>query len=110
MSAVTVEEKRDQVYRYCADVSINECLLANENWEHKYSKCHCGKDCLRIGKATEAELDRALDIINLPFKPHVPPEPCVLEQTAEDADTVIKIKSNRKIKSLTIEFEEEVKA
>ena len=91
-------------------MSDGECLLVNEKWEHKYNDCKCGKECLRIGKATEAELDRALELITGKPKSCVEPEPCVLEQVAEDADTVIKIKSNRKIDSITIKFAEEVQA
>lgn len=111
---MTLKEKREKVKNYCVCTACSICELNNKKWEHT-----CGGDsdcytCLNISTATEKELDRALELIAgetcVEPEPCIEPEPCVLEQVAEDADTVIKIKSNRKINRLIIEFAEEVKA
>ena len=95
---MTVEEKKEKVVNYCVHAHCEECVLNNKEWLHDQS------GCLSISEATEAEVDRALWLIN------GAPELDVLEQLLEDADTVIKIKSNRKINRLIIEFSEEVQA
>jgi len=95
---VTVDEKRKEVSDYCVCSACELCVLANKAWEHN------NNGCLLISDATEAELDRALCLIN------GAPELDVLERLLEDTDTVIKIKSNRKINRLIIEFAEEVQA
>lgn len=115
---MTIKEKRDILTDYCVCTGCEKCVLNHKQWEHYCGDCDDNK-CLYLASATEKELDRALELVaETPYfkpvvgapKPCIEPEPCVLEQVTEDADTVIKIKSNRKINRLIIEFAEEVKA
>lgn len=106
---MTVDEKRDKLCSYCYGVLCRECVLTAEKWEHEFKGSY--ETCIKIGEATEAELDRALELISEASEPYVEPvkevpEVCV-EPAAEDAEIVIKIKSSRKINCLHIEFAEE---
>ena len=100
---MTVDEKREIVSLYCCKTECNECVLKNRNWEHEF----IGRfTCIKMGVATEAELDIALNLIAEESVHCVEPEDCV-EPAAEDAELVIKIKSSRKINCLHVEFAEE---
>ena len=105
---MTVDEKRDKVFSYCCGVLCSKCVLTGEKWEHVLKGSL--RTCLKIKEATEAELDRVLEIIGESDNSVEPvrevPEVCV-EPAADDAELVIKIKSNRKINCLHIEFAEE---
>lgn len=106
---MTVDEKREKVFSYCYGVLCSKCVLTGEKWEHVLKGSL--RTCLNIKEATEAELDRALELIGEASEPYVEPvkevpEDCV-EPAAEDAELVIKIKSSRKINCLHVEFAEE---
>ena len=59
---LTIEEKRDRVFGYCAKTGCaGDCKL--KNWAGK-SKFLNDENCLIIEKATEEELDKALELIN----------------------------------------------
>ena len=59
---LTIEEKRDRLHDYCDNTGCAEdCKL--KNWAGK-SKFLNGENCLIIEKATEEELDKALELIN----------------------------------------------
>ena len=59
---LTIEEKRDRVFDYCDNTGCAEdCKL--KNWAGK-SKFLNDENCLIIEKATEEELDKALELIN----------------------------------------------
>lgn len=105
---MTVEEKRQKVFNYCSNTNCKKCVLPTDDWKNTTAY-----GCLCISVACEADLDRALEFIDEVYNVEPvtgAPEPCVLEQVSEDADTVIKIKSNRKINRLIIEYAEEVQA
>lgn len=59
---LTIEKKRNRVFDYCAKTGCKgDCKL--KNWAGK-SKFLNGENCLIIEKATEEELDKALELIN----------------------------------------------
>lgn len=67
--SLTIEEKRDRLHAYCENTNCQEkCEL--RNWEGKtiYPDGNDGNLCLFIDKvidkATEEELDKALELIN----------------------------------------------
>lgn len=97
---MTVEEKRGKVYEYCGKTKCKHCVLKGKGWQHE----DIGRDkCLLIAVANESELDLALSILGGTTATYH----SEVEHTAEDAETVIKIKSSRKIDRLIIEFAEE---
>lgn len=57
---MTLEEKREKVMGYCERTSCGECVLQVGGWK---SSTRAG-DCLVIRESPEADLDRALAIIN----------------------------------------------
>ena len=59
---LTIEKKRNRVFDYCAKTGCaGDCKL--KNWAGK-SKFLNDENCLIIEKATEEELDKALELIN----------------------------------------------
>lgn len=99
---MSIDEKRHEVTCYCDSAVCAKCVLNRRHWVHECGSL--GNACLSIGDANEDELDRALELINGLREP----EPTAqLEQITEDFDTVIKISSSRKIKSVIINFEED---
>ena len=59
---LTIEKKRNRLYDYCAKTGCaGDCKL--KNWAGK-SKFLNDENCLIIEKATEEELDKALELIN----------------------------------------------
>ena len=58
---LTIEEKRDRVFGYCAKTGCKgDCKLKNWIGKNTFGR----KKCLNIDEATEEELDKALELIN----------------------------------------------
>ncbi len=55
---MSVEEKRSKVDYYCGRTQCSECVLKCGGWDHPTAD-----NCVRIGRATESELDRAIALI-----------------------------------------------
>ena len=91
------EYKRGFVSNYCDGQNCDKCVLKTSDWEHIMYK---DLGCLAIGNATDGELERAMELILAER------EGKDAEALRDDADTVIEIRSSRKIKSIHIEFEE----
>lgn len=74
---MTIEEKRDQLYRYCSSVErCDKCVL---NVPSKWGQMIGGRSCLRIDCSPEYELDIALALICEP----------VQEETEKDKDVSV---------------------
>ena len=71
---MTVEEKRERVEKHCIDTDCDQCVLNNRNWEHN-ARGFDGKTCLLISDATEAELDKAIELIEGETSEEKQPDP-----------------------------------
>ena len=58
MYLTDIERQRDRLYSLCGATDCRVCPICNQEWEH-IDDC---KNCLKIAKASEAELDRAIKI------------------------------------------------
>lgn len=57
---MTLKEKREKVHRYCQGVDCSKCVLRVGGWKHSIKP----DNCLEIEASPEADLNRALAIIN----------------------------------------------
>lgn len=57
---MTLKEKREKVNRYCQGVDCSKCVLRVGGWKHSVES----HKCLEIAASPEADLNRALAIIN----------------------------------------------
>lgn len=60
---MTIKEKRDILNNYCGKMNCSKCRLNRGDWGEAQINLDNIK-CLSFGKATEAELDRAIAIIS----------------------------------------------
>ena len=60
---MSVETKREIVYKYCSKLSCDDCVLRDQEWTNFLSDFN-GRKCINIDDATEEELDQALALIH----------------------------------------------
>lgn len=84
---MTIDEKRDALYKHCDTTHCNECVLKDA--------CRCGQGYSFKGRSpiNDAEAIGAYEIV---FGDH-----------NEEDETVIRIKSSKNIDNITIYFKED---
>jgi hypothetical protein len=59
---MTVKEKRELVFEYCDKTPCTKCKLNNHSWDEPLND-NFTDDCPNIARATECDLDKALELI-----------------------------------------------